>query len=188
MRLPGCLVGLAMMGSAAFATEQQQAPSAVYAVKPSDVIVPDGEKLGDFRRVIQPFKNWTLICDESLKSKRRVCNFTQSIINQKGAIVFNWSLVATAGGKPLMMMRVPAAVGMGQPIRLALGKKPDWIVAQTDRCDASLCFAVIAIGDVLKRHIRTGTDCAISYQISQSETIAFDAPLDGLYAALAGLK
>ena len=187
MRLPGCLAGLAMMCAAASATEQQ-APSAAYAVKQSDVVVPEGQKLGEFRRIIQPFKNWTLICDENLKSKRRVCNFTQSIINQQGAVVFNWSLVATAGGKPLMMMRAPAAIGVGQPIRLTLGKKPDWIVAQIDRCDASFCFATIAIGDVLKRHIRAGTDCAISYQISQSETIAFDAPLEGLYAALAGLK
>jgi invasion protein IalB len=176
-----------MTCAAAFATEQQ-APSAVYAVKPSDVIVPEGEKLGDFRRVIQPFKNWILICDESLKSKRRVCNVTQSIINQQGAIVFNWSLAATAGGKPLMMMRVPAAVGVGQPIRLALGQKPDWIVAQTDRCDASLCFATIAIGDMLKRHIHAGTVCTVAYPLSPTETVAFQTPLDGLYDALTSMK
>lgn len=60
------------LGAAASAAAQG-APPAGYAVKPSDVAVPEGETLGEFRRMIQPFKNWTLICDESLKSKRRVC-------------------------------------------------------------------------------------------------------------------
>src|SRR5215510_13257201 len=99
-------IGLAgLLFASAAAAEQSTLPSP-YVVKPSDVAIPEGEQLGAFRRIIQPFKNWTLICDESLTSKRRVCNITQSIINQQGTFVFNWTLVATADGKPLMMMRV----------------------------------------------------------------------------------
>lgn len=187
MRRLGCLAALAAMCGTAFATGQP-AHATAYSVKPSDVVIPDGEKPGEYRRIIQPFKNWILICDESLKSKHRVCNITQSIVNQQGAVVFNWSLVATATGKPLMIMRVPAAVGAGKPIELALGKRPDLIVAQTDRCDANFCFATIAIGEVLKKHIRVGTSCAVSYPLAQVETVSFQAPLEGLYAALARMK
>ena len=96
------------------AAAQAEPPPSGYAVKPSDVAIPSGETLGEFRRTIQPFSNWTLICDESLKSKRRVCNVTQTIVSAQGTVAFNWSLVATAEGKPLMVMRVPAAVGIGQ--------------------------------------------------------------------------
>ncbi|MCC8943316.1 invasion associated locus B family protein [Bradyrhizobium sp. Arg68] len=165
----------------------QPAPSG-YAVKPSDVVIPEGETLGDYRRMIQPFRNWTLICDESLKSKRRVCNVTQSIVNAQGALAFNWSLVATADGKPLMVMRVPAAVGIGQPIKLAMGDKPDRIVAQTDRCDAAGCFATIAIGDMLRRHIRAATPCRVGYPLPQAQPVVLEAPLEGLSVVLSKLK
>ncbi|ODM72018.1 hypothetical protein A6452_07335 [Bradyrhizobium elkanii] len=174
------------LGAAASAAAQG-APPAGYAVKPSDVAVPEGETLGEFRRMIQPFKNWTLICDESLKSKRRVCNVTQSIVNAQGAVAFNWSLIATADGKPLMAMRIPAAAGVGAQIELAMGDSPDRIVAQTDRCDASFCFATVAIGNVLRRHIRAATPCRVSYQLPQGP-IVLEAPLDGLSGVLAKLK
>lgn len=157
-------------------------------VKPSDVAIPAGETLGEFRRMIQPFRNWTLICDESLKSRRRVCNITQTIVNGQGAVAFNWSLVATADGKPLMVMRVPAAIGAAQPIELAMGAKPDRIVAQTDHCDAGFCFATIAIGDMLRRHIQAATPCLVSYHLPEAGLITLEAPLDGLSGALSKLK
>ncbi|WP_247447985.1 invasion associated locus B family protein [Bradyrhizobium sp. 197] len=182
-----CLA-LAIWLCAAASAAAQSVPSSAYAVKPSDVVVPEGEPLGEFRRMIQPFRNWTLICDESLKSKRRVCNVTQSIVNAQGAVAFNWSLIATADGKPLMAMRIPAAAGVGAQIELAMGDGPDRIVAQTDRCDANFCFATIAIGNVLRRHIRAATPCRVSYQLPQAGPIVLEAPLDGLSGVLAKLK
>lgn len=181
------LLTLSATSGSAFAVGWVKLPS-TYTVKPSEVAVPDGEQLGQFRRVIQPFENWTLICDESLKSKRRVCNLTQSIIDQHGAPVFNWSFVATADGQPLVVMRVPAAVGEGQPIGLSLGAKPDRIVAQTDRCDTAVCTATIAIGQMLRRHIQAGTDCTVTYDLPNHEEVSFQAPLAGLFAALSAMK
>lgn len=183
MGLLDCLAGLIIACGPAVATP----PARVYAVKPSEVAIPDGETLGEYRRIVHPFKNWILICDESLKSKHRVCNVTQSIVDQQGAVAFVWSLVATADGKPLMMMRIPAAAGLGQTIELAMGDRPDRIRVQTDRCDQAYCHAVIAIGDMLKRHIRAGTICAVSYALSAGP-VTLQAPLDGLFAALAEAK
>ncbi|MBR0893802.1 invasion associated locus B family protein [Bradyrhizobium tropiciagri] len=182
-----CLAWVVWLVTAASAGAQPASPP-VYAVKPSDVVVPEGETLGEFRRMIQPFKNWTLICDESLRSKRRVCNVTQSIVNSQGAVAFNWSLIATADGKPLMAMRIPAAAGVGAQIELAMGDSPDRIVAQTDRCDTNFCFATIAIGNVLRRHIRAATPCLVSYQLPQTGPVMLEAPLDGLSGVLAKLK
>ncbi len=160
-----CLAWVIWLVEATSASAQPAPPSA-YTVKPSDVVVPEGETLGEFRRMIQPFKNWTLICDESLKSKRRVCNVTQTIVNAQGAIAFNWSLIATADGKPLMAMRIPGSRRRWRADRTpAMGDSPDHIVAQTDRCDASFCFATIAIGNVLRRHIRAATPCTVSYPL-----------------------
>jgi len=184
LRLTVCVAGLAFLGASPAAG---QAGGPAYTVKPSDVAVPPGEQLGQYRRLIQPFKNWTLICDESLKSKRRVCNVTQSIVGPEGAVVFNWSLIATADGKPLIMMRIPAAAGTGRAIQLDMGNKPDRIIAQTNQCDANFCFATIAIGNVLKRHIRLGTDCNVTYALPTGP-VNFVAPLGGLYDALEGLK
>lgn len=188
MRLAGCIVaGLMAMSGNAFAVGWVQLPS-TYTVKPSEVAIPDGEELGQYRRVVQPFRNWTLICDESLKSKRRVCNLTQSIVDQRGAAIFNWSFVATENGEPLVVMRVPAGVGVGQPIGLSLGDKPDQIIAQTDRCDGAFCTATIAIGRMLRRHIQAGTDCTVTYTVPDRGEISFQAPLEGLFAALSAMK
>lgn len=190
MRLAGLLFAaltVAATSGTAFAVGWVQLPGG-YAVKSSEVAIPDGEELGQYRRVVQPFKNWTLICDESLKSKRRVCNLTQSIVDQRGAPVFNWSFVATADGQPLVVMRVPAAVGLGQQIGLALGDKPDRIVAQTDRCDGAFCTATIAIGRMLRRHIQAGTDCTVSYTLADAGEVSFQAPLEGLFTALSAMK
>ncbi|WP_083742273.1 invasion associated locus B family protein [Bradyrhizobium mercantei] len=181
-----CLALAIWLGAAASAAAQP-APAPAYTVKPSDVVVPEGEMLGEFRRMIQPFKNWTLICDEILKSKRRVCNVTQTIVNAQGAVAFNWSLIATADGKPLMAMRIPAAAGVGAQIELAMGDSVDRIVARTDRCDGNFCFATIAIGNVLRRHIRAATPCRVSYQLPQGPVV-LEAPLDGLSGVLAKLK
>ena len=182
-----CLAGLAIACAATIAAPPT-ATLPVYSVKPSEVVLPDGEKLGDYRRIVHPFKNWILICDESLKAKHRVCNITQTIVDQKGGVAFNWSLVATADGKPLMMMRIPAAAGVGQTIELAMGDRPDRIRVQTDRCDQVFCHAIVAVGDMLKRHIRAGTTCTVTYAVPSAATIALQAPLEGLFAALAEAK
>ncbi len=181
-----CLAGLAISCAATIAAPP--APPPAYVVKPSEVAIPDGEKLGDYRRIIHPFKNWTLICDESQKSKHRVCNVTQTVVDQQGNAAFSWSLAATADGKPLMMMRIPAAAGVGQTIELAMGNRPDRIRVQTDRCDPFFCHAVIAVGDMLKRHIRTGTPCTVTYAVPPAATVTLQAPLEGLFAALAEAK
>jgi len=187
MNLLDCLAGLAITCASAVASPPPQ-PADTYAVKPSDVAIPEGEALGAYRRVIQPFRNWILICDESLKSKRRVCNITQSIVNRQGAVVFSWSLVATSDGKPLMVMRTPAGAGVGQTIELAMGDRPDRIRAQTARCDATFCHATIAVGDMLKKHIRLGTRCTVSYALPPADPMTVQAPLDGLLAALTEAK
>jgi invasion protein IalB len=138
--------------------------------------------------VIQPFANWTLICDESLKSGNRVCNITQSLVDRQGAPVFSWSLVATADGKPLMVMRVPASAGAGRKIELAMGVMPDRIVAQTGGCDRAFCTATIAIGEMLKKHIQAGTPCVVTYGLANGGTRTLQAPLEGLARALEGVS
>ena len=54
-----------------------------YRIKPSDVAVPPDVKLGDYQRTIRPFENWTLICDENLKARKKVCNVSQIIEDRR---------------------------------------------------------------------------------------------------------
>lgn len=64
------------------------APRPSYSIKPSEVTVPPGAELGRYRRIIQPFENWNLICDENLKTMKKICNITQSIVDQNGQFAF----------------------------------------------------------------------------------------------------
>lgn len=176
------IAGAALLASASSAATV--APAG-FSVKPSDVVVPEGETLGQFRRSIQPFRNWILICDESLSARRSVCNITQTIVDARGAPAFAWSLLATKTGAPLMMMRAPPTLGVGAQIDVALGAQ-EAIVAQTDRCDVAFCYATVAVGDMLRRHIQAGTASTVTYAAGGMVT-QLQAPLDGLYEALAGL-
>ncbi|TIU06145.1 MAG: invasion associated locus B family protein, partial [Mesorhizobium sp.] len=83
------------------AVGQEAVPSA-YRIKPSDVAVPPDVKLGQYQRTTRPFENWILICDENLQARKRVCNISQSFIDQSQAPVFSWSLAADEKGKPFM--------------------------------------------------------------------------------------
>lgn len=106
-----------------------------YAVKASEVWVPEGVKLGQYRRVIRPFNNWTLVCDENLDKKQKVCNVSQSIIGPSGGIVFSWSLAGTDNGQPIFILRAPVSVGVNALITLDLGEGGKVIPSSVTGCD-----------------------------------------------------
>ncbi|GAA3267943.1 hypothetical protein GCM10020258_38780 [Sphingomonas yabuuchiae] len=91
-----------------------------FRVKPSDITLPEGLPAGQYRRIFQPFPNWTLVCDENLQKKQKICNVARTIQGPDGGTVFSWSLAAAQDGQPIFILRVPTNVGMGGLIRLVL--------------------------------------------------------------------
>ncbi|CEJ10764.1 Invasion associated locus B (IalB) protein [bacterium YEK0313] len=159
----------------------------VYSVRRSEVAVPADVPLGQYRRVIRPFKNWTLICDENLRARRRVCNITQAIVDQAGAVAFSWSLAGSDSGAPVFILRTPAAVGADRPITLAFGDGSAPILVKTNGCDASVCVAIQHVGPRLRGYIAKGVVVQISFSVMPAG--APGAPtLTGLYAPLEGLS
>lgn len=178
----------------------QQLASA-YSIKPSDVAVPEDVPLGEYRRIIRPYKNWTLICDEDLKKKQRICNVSQSIVDATGAVAFSWSLAATAGGTPMMIVRVPATVGKDQPIRFSFGKDGAAIIVKTADCDQRICIGMLPVDGRIKAYVDKGVVSEIFYVAlpstgpgrdpaavaAQLQAVTVQAPLEGLQAALSGI-
>ncbi|MGO4319897.1 invasion associated locus B family protein, partial [Agrobacterium sp. MCAB5] len=60
-----------------------------FHVKPSEVNVPEGVPLGQYRRTTTPFGNWTLVCDENRQTKQMICNVSQVIVDLAGNMVFS---------------------------------------------------------------------------------------------------
>lgn len=166
----------------------QELPNSGYSIKPSEVTVPQGAELGRYRRIIQPFENWTLICDENLKTMKKVCNITQSILDSKGQFAFSWSLAATEGGKPLMILRTRAGLGQNKPVALKFPARETPVTAETHACDASVCIAFLPVGPVMRQQIVKASTVRISYDVGAEGIMAFDAPLMGVSAALAAIK
>ena len=172
-----------------------------YSVKPSEVVVPDDVPLGEYRRIIRPYKNWTLICDENLKKKQRVCNVSQTIVDEDGVQALSWSLAATAGGTPMMIVRVPEQVGKGQPVHIGFGAGNETIIVKTSDCDHRICIAMLPVNGQVRACIDKGLVAEISYVApptvvsmpslaslaSRMHVVTVRAPLDGLAAALAGI-
>lgn len=166
-----------------------QAPSGSdYRIKPSDVALPANAKLGSYRRLIQPFENWTLICDENLQARQKVCNVTQTIEDPTGRLAFSWSLAATKDGKPYMILRTaPDAKDTG-PISLKFQGRADPVKVQLDGCNATVCVGMMPVGPVVREQISKNATPEISYETTGGKTVTLAATLKGLSKAVQAIR
>ncbi|SFP71841.1 Invasion protein IalB, involved in pathogenesis [Mesorhizobium sp. NFR06] len=180
-----CMTCLLLSGPVAVA--QEAAPSA-YRIKASDVAVPPDVKLGEYQRTTRPFENWTLICDENLQARKKVCNISQSFIDQGQALVFSWSLAADEKGKPFMILRTPSAAGAGSKLSLKLAGRKQPVDVQLQGCDASVCVGYVPVGPMLREQIGKETTVQVSYSLPSGATVSLDAPFKGLKTALSAIN
>lgn len=163
---------------------QPSSHDASYSVKPSDIDIPPGVSLGDIRRTFRPFANWTLVCDENLKARTKICNVTQNIVDQTGATVFSWSLAASEGGKPVFLLRTPSSVGAGGKVLIQLSRGPP-LEVMVNGCDHAVCVATTPVGPRMRDEIRRAEPVIIEY--IAGDPIRLLAPLFGLEKAVAAI-
>ncbi len=180
-----CVAGLLLPDAPAVG--QEAVPSA-YRIKPSEVAVPAGVKLGDYQRTTRPFENWTLICDENLQARKKVCNISQSFVDQGQAMVFSWSLAADEKGKPFMILRTPSQAGTGSKLSLGFAGRKEPMGVQLQGCDASVCVGYVPVGPLLREQIGKETTVHVSYSLPSGATVSLDAPFKGLKTALSTIK
>ncbi|MEP7456811.1 invasion associated locus B family protein [Phyllobacterium sp. SB3] len=166
----------------------QELPVSEYSIKPSEVALPEGAELGSYRRTIQPFENWDLRCDENLKAKKKICNVTQTILDQAGHFAFSWSLAATEDGNPLMILRTRPDAGANKRVILHFAGRKDPVIAETSGCDVNVCVAILPVGPIMREQITKAVVARISYEAGSSVVLTFNAPLKGLAAAVAAIK
>jgi invasion protein IalB len=143
---------------------------------------------GRYRRIIQPFENWVLICDENLKTMKKICNITQSIVDQNGQFAFSWSLAATDDGKPILILRTRPGLGVKQPVTLTFPGRDQPVITETYACDPGVCVALLPVGPIMREQIGKAANVRISYKASEAEVLVFDAPLKDVSVALAAIK
>lgn len=166
----------------------QEASSRTYAIKPSRVSVPDDVALGQYRRIIRPFENWTLICDENLETRKRVCNVTQVITDRTGGTAFSWSLAATSSGKPYMILRAPPAAESGGLVSLRFEGRRRPVDVRFDGCNEQVCVAKMPVGAFMRAQIGKKTTPRVSYTTRPGESVTVNAPLKGLASALSAIN
>ena len=153
-----------------------------FTVVPSSIQPPPGVELGSFRRSFQPFKNWTLVCDEDLSKKQRICNIRQEIAIEGAGTIFSWAMAATDNGQPRMLVTAPAAIGNGGEVMLSFDGEASFAAKAT--CNERACTALIPVGPQIRRHITEKLDIGISFLAPPVGVVQFDAPMDGLGDAL----
>lgn len=163
-------------------------PQSDYSVKPSDVALSKGVEFGQYRRFIQPYENWVLNCDENLKTKQRICNVSQIIIDAQGATVFSWSLAATKDGKPMMILRVPPAAGQDGTVNLTFPGRKQPVMVKTSQCDDTVCLGLVPVGAIFREHINKMSTVGVSFDFDPLGKISLNAPLKGLSQALSDIK
>ena len=180
------LVLLLSFGGTAIAGQQSLPPEPM--LKPSEVAVPEGVPLGSYRRVIQPFENWDLICDENLHEKRKICNISQIFVDATGRMVFSWSMAASEDGKPFMIVRVPPETGQGARIALSFPGRAQPVNVPIQACDITVCLGYVPVGPILREQIGKEATAEISYTLPPQSILKVSAPFRGLIAALAAIE
>lgn len=167
---------------------QAQSETPAYHIKPSDVALPPGAKPGQIRRMIQPFAGWTLICDENLKTRTRICNVAQTLVDDAGRMVFSWSLAATRGGAPVLILRAPVAGQVDRTVTLDFGKGALRPHVTLTTCDATLCIGLLSATPDIRKRIATGGDVRITFADRAGDPVILRTTLDGLATAIASIK
>ena len=166
----------------------QESNLRTYSVKPSEVVLPKDVPLGKYRRSIQPFENWTLICDENLAAQKKICNVSQVIEDQSGQMVFSWSLAANAAGKPYMILRIPASAKGNETVSVKFPERENAINISLDGCNDIVCVGMLPVGPVVREQIKKQAVPSILYHSTTGETITVTASLKGLTTALSAIK
>lgn len=159
---------------------------ATYRVLPSDVALPAGVEPGRYRRIIQPFGNWTLVCDENLDERQKVCNVSQTIVDPNGEQALMWSLAATESGQPMMIVRTRPDLA-GDRVTIAFAGLAEQIPVMIRECDQTACAGLLPVSPFLRRQIVAGTDAQITYSLRSGGIVTLAAPLQGLASALEGI-
>ncbi|WP_156851762.1 invasion associated locus B family protein [Bartonella refiksaydamii] len=165
--------------------------SNIYTIHPPHLSIPKGE-LGETRRIIMQFYNWTLICDEKedekQKRKQGICNVTQTVHDQEDNTIFSWSLVSTKNGQAVMLFRTLPNTDTNVPLRMFLeGVKKPLLIHYT-QCNETVCLAQSPIGAVLSEQIEQDKKVRISYKIKEGKIFSFIVPFKGLSTALNSLQ
>ncbi|MER9580689.1 invasion associated locus B family protein [Mesorhizobium sp. M0276] len=159
-----------------------------YRIRPSDVVVPPEAKLGEYQRTIRPFENWTLICDENIKARKKVCNVSQVIEDTSGKLAFSWSLAATQDGKPYMILRTAPNARSDGLVSLKFDGQAKPIDVHLNGCNDVVCVGMLPVGPVMRQQISQSATPAISYPTVDGQTITVTATLKGLTEALSPIK
>jgi len=180
------LACLILLGGAPAAGQEPSSP--VYRIKASEVVVPAEVPTGQYQRIIRPFENWTLICDENLKERKKVCNITQVIEDQAGKSVFSWSLAATEGGKPYFLLRAPPDMPSDGKVSLYFDGRQNPVDVSLQGCNETVCVGVVPVGPILRGQIANAANPRISFPTVSGETITVTTSLAGLDKALAAIN
>jgi invasion protein IalB len=159
-----------------------------YFLKPSEVQIPKGLEWGQIKRTIQPFENWTLICDENLKIKEKTCNVSQIVSDRSGGQVFSWSLAATKSGEPFMLLRVPASVNQKAPIAVSFPDRAQAVMLRYKGCDDNICLALLPVGPITRENIDKDSNVTVVFSKLDSQKVEITVPLKGLKTALNAIR
>lgn len=188
--VPAIIVACLLLsgGLSAAGQEKSKADNQAYRIKSSEVVVPVDVPIGQYRRIIQPFENWTLICDENLHAKQRICNVSQVIADQADKLVFSWSLAATQDGKPFMILRISPKAQSDGKISLKFPGRANPVNVTIDGCNGVVCVGKVPVGPIFREHIGKESDPEISYPMASGGSISVMASFKGLATALSAIN
>jgi invasion protein IalB len=177
------IAGAAMLGLTA---QSASGAEESYRLKPFDH-APTAQN-GEVRRSLQPFQGWTLICDEQVKQRTRVCNVSQVLVNSSsGEMAFSWTLAGTKAGEAVMIVRMPRAEGTVRWIGLKLDGMAKPVDVALTSCDQRVCLGFVGMNKEFTQALRRGGPAEVIFtEEGRFKTIPTSTA--GLSAALRSVR
>lgn len=137
---------------------------------------------GDLVRVISYFGAWTLVCDNRLSTRRRVCAIEQNLA--EGDVSLSWRIGLTNDGKPALAIDVSKTVDQMAGLTFRVGKFVTTIPFES--C-VTTCRAVIPFDGFIQQGVLGSELVGFAFTLAGNAT-AIVADMNGFKQVMAAAQ
>ncbi|MCK5698078.1 MAG: invasion associated locus B family protein [Gammaproteobacteria bacterium] len=134
------------------------------------------------------YKDWTVVCEESPKTKKKMCNIFQNVTNDKGKVAMQIAVgYPPEKTTPQALITLPLGVLLPPGVEFLAGSEKA-TRAPFGVCINNGCIAIVQLDDTLIKGMKGGSKGGVKFVTAQQQVIEIPISLSGFTAAFNSLK
>ncbi len=134
------------------------------------------------------YKDWTVVCEESPKTKKKMCNIFQNVTNDKGKVAMQIAIgYPPKKTTPQALITLPLGVLLPPGVEFT-GGSAKATRAPFGVCINNGCIAIVQLDETLIKGMKGGSKGSVKFVTAQQQVIEIPVSLRGFTAAFTSLK